>query len=337
MTPVARRARGARASAEEQLAALDALPVVATQRSAALADALASVHARVVAKAARLAEDALVYDAVPHLLAAWPRFADRPAKVDPSCIAKKAIARALVALDCTDTEFFLRGLGVRQPEPVWGGSVDTAVDVRCSCAMGLVATGYSRALIELTTLLNDAEAEARAGAVRAVACGNPREAELVLRMKLASGDPAPGVLGECFTALLAVAPEESLALVAAHLLAADEAVRELAALALGESRLPGALEPLQAAWREPLQSRSVRRALVRAAVAHRSEAALAWLLSLAAESRLETALEVVEALALFRHNATLAARLGAVLAERGEPTLVARHAELWRSAGEGRS
>jgi hypothetical protein len=74
----------------------------------------------------------------------------------------------------------------------------------------------------------------------------------------------------------------------------------------------------------------VRRALLRAAVAHRSEAALAWLLSLVAESRVETALEVVEALALYRHNATLAARLDGVLAERGEPRLTARYAELWR-------
>jgi hypothetical protein len=137
--------------------------------------------------------------------------------------------------------------------------------------------------------------------------------------------------------LLAVAPEDSLGVVAAHLDAAEEAVRELAALALGESRLDAALPPLLAAWQQPLQSRSVRRALLRAAVAHRSEAALAWLLSLAAESRIETALEVVEALALYKHNAPLATRLGAVLAERGEPSLNTRYAELWRGAKPGRT
>jgi len=326
---VARRPQTSRAAVDEQLAALDALPAAAPERRELLEQSLRARNARIVAKAARLAEDSLAYDLVPQLLAAWPRFVGQPAKTDPSCIAKKALARALVALDCSDAEFFLRAVGTRQPEPVWGGTVDTAVDVRCSCAMGLVASGYTRALVELATLLNDEEAEARAGAVRAVACGNPREAELVLRMKLSSGDSAPGVLGECFTGLLAVAPEESLAVVAAHLDGAEDAVRELAALALGESRLGAALPPLLAAWQQPLQSRDVRRALLRAAVAHRSEAALAWLLSLAAEARIETALEVVEALALYKHNSTLATRLDAVLVDRGEASLSARYAELW--------
>ena len=105
---------------------------------------------------------------------------------------------------------------------------------------------------------------------------------------------------------------------------------QLAALALGESRLDAALPPLLAAWQQPLQSRSVRRALLRAAVAHRSEAALVWLLSLAAESRIETALEVVEALALYKHNTKLAERLDSVLAKRDERELLERFAELWR-------
>lgn len=324
------RAKTPRASVDEQLAALDALPGEAAERRELLLKSLAARNCRVVAKAARIAEDSLAYDLVPQLVAAWPRFVDR--KTDPGCIAKKALARALVALDCTDAGFFLRALELRQPEPVWGGTVDTAVDVRCSCAMGLVASGYSRALLELATLLNDEEAEARAGAVRAVACGNPREAELALRMKVSAGDSAPAVLGECFTGLLAVAPEESLALVAQHLDSADEAVRELAALALGESRLEAAWPPLLSAWEKPLQSRGVRRALLRAAVSHRSEAALAWLLQLAREARVETALEVVEALALYRHNATLAARLNAALGERGDATVRARYRELWEPA-----
>jgi hypothetical protein len=318
-----------RVSVEETLAALDALPPGVAERRDALVAALAHKSSRVVAKAARLAEDSLDYDLVPRLLEAWPQFVDKPAKSDPSCLAKKALMRSLVALDCTDAAFFLRALAYRQPEPVWGGSIDTAVDVRCSAAMGLVASGYSRALLELAVLLNDEEAEARAGAVRAVACGNPREAELVLRMKLAAGDASPGVLGECFSALLEVAPEESVAAIAQHLDAADEAVREQAALALGESRLEAALPPLLAAWQQPLASPDMRRSLVRAAVAHRSEPAFDWLLALVAESRLETALDVVEAMALLRHNAALAARLAAAVATRAEPKLAARHAELW--------
>ena len=159
----------------------------------------------------------MLYELLPALLAAYARFLERPAKLDPSCIAKKAIARALVGLDCNDAAFYIAGLRYRQPEPVWGGTVDTAVDVRCSCAMGLVASGHPRALLELTEVLNDAEPQARAGAVRAIACGNPREAELLLRGKVLAGDEEPAVVGECFTALLAVEPEESLAFVARYI------------------------------------------------------------------------------------------------------------------------
>jgi hypothetical protein len=325
LTPRAKR----KDDVDADLAALEALPAERPARGAKLADALRARHYRVVAKAARLAEEGLWYELVPALLAAFPRFLDKPPKTDPNCLAKKAIVRALVALDCGDVEFYRRGLGLRQPEPVWGGTRDTAAEVRSFCAMGLVAGGYSRALVELTTLLHDAEPEARIGAVRAVACGNPREAELLLRAKALAGDAEPPVVGEALAGLLAVAPEDAVPFVAGYLKAADEAVRELAALALGESRLDAALAPLKEAWNDVLVSESVRRALLRAAAAHRSEAAFAWLLALVADSRAALALEVIDALALYRHNAKLAERLEATLRERGDDALLARFGELW--------
>lgn len=326
---MARQTREPRASVDEQLAALDALPSERNARIDALKAALGDRHYRVAAKAARLAEDALLYELVPELLAAYERFLDKPLKKDPSCYAKKAIVRALVGLDCSDTEFFRRGLGYRQLEPVWGGTADAAVDVRASCAMGLVASGYSRALVELTALLYDGEAAARIGAVRAIACGNPREAELLLRAKLEGGDTEPQVLGECFTGLLAVEPDESLGFVAAHLGRDDAAVRELAALALGESRQDGALGHLKEAWGGVLLSDEFRRVLIRAAAAHRSEAALDWLLEIVADARVAIALEVIEALAIYRNNAKLKDRLGAVVRARDDAKLADRLAALW--------
>jgi hypothetical protein len=313
---------------DEALAALEALPTDRNARSAALTEALRARHARVVAKAARLAEDGLCYDLIPVLLAAYPRFLDRPTKTDPSCLAKKALTHALVTLDSDDTEFFRRGIAYRQPEPVWGGTADTAVDVRANCAMGLVASGYSRALVELTALLHDSEATARMAAVRAVACGNPREAEQLLRAKVHAGDAEPAVLGECFTGLLTVAPDESVTFVAGFLAHADDAVRELAALALGESRLDAALAPLKAAWDGVLVAETFRRALLRAAAAHRSEAATDWLLALVAEARVAVALDVLEALSLYRHNTKLKERLAAVIAERHDASLSERFAAL---------
>ena len=235
-----------RATIDEQLAALDALPAERTAKIDALQRALSGSHYRIAAKAARLAEDALLYELVPSLLDAYARFLDKPLKTDPSCYAKKALARALVALDCNDTEFFRRGLQYRQLEPVWGGTADTAVDVRTSCAMGLVASGYSRALVELTALLHDTDAAARrrAPCARSPAAIRAKRSCCCAR-RCSGGDAEPQVLGECFTGLLDVEPDESIGLVAGYLTHADEAVRELAALALGESRLDGALAPLQ--------------------------------------------------------------------------------------------
>ena len=206
-------ARRPQPNVDEELAALDELPGERAAKIEALQRALGG-HYRIAAKAARAAEDALLYELIPSLKSSYARFLVKPLKQDPNCFAKKALARALVALDCNDVDFMLAGVRYRQLEPVWGGTADTAVDVRTSCAMGLVASGYPRALVELTALLNDAEAGARLGAVRAIACGNPREAELLLRAKALAGDAEAQVLGECFTGLLAVAPEQSIAFVA---------------------------------------------------------------------------------------------------------------------------
>ena len=314
---------------DAELAALDELPGDRAAKVAALHRALAG-HCRVAARAARVAEDALLYELIPSLESSFAHFLDKPLKSDPSCLAKKAIARALVALDASNVDFFSNGLRYRQLEPVWGGTADTAADVRASCAMGLVASGYPRALVELTALLNDPDPTARMGAVRAIACGNPREAELLLRSKALAGDAEPQVLGECFTGLLGVEPDESLKFVAGYLTHADEAVRELAALALGESRLDAALVPLKEAWDGVLVGEEFRRALLRAAAAHRSEAAFDWLLEILAEARVSVAVTVIEALAPYKHNSRLMQRLESVVTERGDKALSEQLAALAR-------
>jgi hypothetical protein len=329
---MARRSAADAASIEQKLAELDELPAERAARSEPLAAALTHKHYRVVAKAARLAADGLLYDLLPSLRDAYARFLDKPVKTDPNCFAKKAIARALVALDCDDVEFFVAGLRLKQLEPGWGGTADTAADVRASCAMGLVGSGYPRALVALTELLYDPERDARVGAVRAAAYGNPREAELVLRAKILAGDAEPAIVGECFTALLSVEPEESLAFVAQYLGPTDDARRELAALALGESRVPRALDLLKNAWNEVVAAETFRSALISAAAAHRSEAAFDWLLALAAEARLPVAEQVIEALAPYRHNARLAQRVAAVLELRGDGELEASFKQRWGPA-----
>src|SRR5580658_6350346 len=304
MTHGARQSPDAKAQAA--LDVLNALHPI-TPRSAlieALKKALAERHFMVVARAATLSGEKLLHELIPELKSAYARLVHDPVKRDPLCKAKNAITRALVTLECVDVGFYQAGILYRQLEPVWGGRADTATDIRSCCAMGLAASGHLRAVAELTGLLADPEAEVRCGAVRAIACGNPFEAEAVLRLKVHVGDSEPQVIGECFGALLAIAPEYSLPFVAAYLHEKDEALQEYAALALGESRRPEALQLLRDAWADIVTTEG-RGALIRAAALHRSEAAFEWLLEIIASGTPTLAAVAVEALSVYERNTKL--------------------------------
>jgi HEAT repeat protein len=295
----------------------------------ATGNALGDRHYLVVNRAAEVAGDRLLYDLEPELVTAYRRLLDNPAKKDPNCMAKGAITRALVTLDCQDASFFLAAIRYRQPEPVWGGTVDTAVDLRTTCAIGLVNTSYPRALVALVELLHDPEPNARGGAARAIACTEPLAAEAVLRCKALAGDPEPGVVGDCLAGLLKVAPEESIGFVRGFLDHDRPAIAELAALALGESRLEAALDLLRERWEcQPLK-READRSLLRAAVIHRSEPAFDWLLSVAERGDRESAELVVVELATYRTNQELRRRLRDILIKRHDPHLLSRFDQAW--------
>lgn len=104
----------------------------------AVTKALSDPNYRLVAKAATICDEQLLYTLEDHLVVAYRRLLDNPIKKDPNCIAKSTIMRTLVSLDYQYHEFYLAGMRYRQLEPTWGGAVDTALDLRCSSAMGLV-------------------------------------------------------------------------------------------------------------------------------------------------------------------------------------------------------
>ena len=131
---------------------------------------------------------------------------------------------------------------------------------------------------------------------------------------------------------MSVEPEGSLAFVAQWLAKPDDALRELAALALGESRVPAALDVLKNVWAEPIVADELRFALIRAAAAHRSEAAFDWLLSIAADARAGVAARVIESLEPYKNNERLAERLRSVLAARGDAGLEREFAKRWGGA-----
>jgi HEAT repeat protein len=308
----------ARKTVDEKLDALNESSTAGNRalQNEAIHKALEDKHFRVVAKAAAIAGERSLHERTADLITAYARFLHDPVKRDPNCLAKAAIARALMQLNCQQITFYMKGIRYRQPEPVWGGTTDTAVDVRCSCAMGLVATGYWRAIQELTALLNDSEAPARSGAVRAISCGNPREAEALLRFKVLTGDTEPEVIGECFTALLSIAADDCLEFVAQFLSGKDEGLRDLAALALGESRHPGALQHLRAAWDEVYVPAAQRVVLLRAAALHRTEPAFDWLIEILERGDRRHADIAVDALSVYERNTKLIERVQAALANR---------------------
>src|SRR5437868_4059327 len=163
-----------------------------------LRKALADRSNYVAARAATLIGEFEIKSLAADLSDAFERFLIDPSKTDPQCLAKGAIAEALVRLEWDDQEFFQRGMHYSQPEPVWGGQQDSAAQLRGTCALGFVQSSCGdavRVLNQLADLLADSEKPARIGAIRAVAQFSRLEGTPLLRFKIRSGDEAADVVG----------------------------------------------------------------------------------------------------------------------------------------------
>jgi HEAT repeat protein len=176
------------------------------------------------------------------------------------------------------------------------------------------------AILEIVTLLVDREADARMGAVRALAWSGRPESVPLLRLKALQADKSVDVMGECFAALLAIAPGTSADLVATYLDSQDAAIAEAAALALGESHLPAAVEALINKWGVH-PGDALRSALVSGLALARTDSAFEFLYS-----RLETAsegfaVEIISALAMYRHEDRIRTRVAALVESRRNNTL----------------
>jgi HEAT repeat protein len=255
----------------------------------------------VVAKAAKLAGDFELQDLRPALVEAFARFMKNPVVSDRGCAAKTAIVRALEALAAPEEVVYLTAIRHVQMEGSFGPPIDTAAGLRSASALGLVHMNHPDAVLHIVTLLVDREADARIGAVRALAWSERPEAIPLMRLRVLSGDLNADVIAECFTALLALAPARSLDFVAGYLDSADAAVAEAAALALGQSRYPTALDVLKNRWAagagEPL-----RHALLAGLALARDDSALEFLFSVVETAPEKIAVEALSALAMYRHD-----------------------------------
>ena len=259
-------------------------------------------------KAAAIAGEAGLAVLVPDLRAAFFRFLEGPAANDRGCAAKAAVVEAFLRLEHDDDEVFRRGIRHVQMEPVFGGRVDTAGDLRGASALGLARSPARDVLLELARLLADPEPPARVAAARAIG-SHGREAGLpLLRYKSLAGDEEPWVVTECLLALLRLDPRGSLSFVAGFLegqdapgpAASPERPRadraECAATALGESRLPEAFPVLREWYANAAAARRPRVALLALAALRRDES-LGFLLSLVREAEPGPAAEAAQVLA----------------------------------------
>ena len=199
--------------------------------------ALRGRHNIPAARAAQAAGEHGLSELVPDLVTSFSHFIEQAVKRDPLCAAKIAIAEALDRLDHREPELFLQGFRHIQLEPVWGGTTDTAASLRARCMAALVRINHPDRHRLLADLLFDPCPDARRGAVRAAAYAGSEAGELLLRIKVHLGDKDSSIVGECFTGLIQLAPDSALEFVGRALKSQDGEIRELAALALGESHL----------------------------------------------------------------------------------------------------
>ena len=298
---------------DEKLAALRAIERAPDPPDAeTIREALGSKTGALVALAARIVAGREMRELAAELAPAFVRLCERATERDPGCRGKVAIAKALQELDAWEDDVFVRGIALVQEEPVWGGKEDTAAELRAECAMAFAHAGRGDALDVLADLLADKERAARAAAAQALGDTGRPDAAALLRYKVRVGDPEPEVISACLGSLLALSPRGSLSFLA-ELLRGEDETATAAALALGESRLAEAT-PLLISWCEETTSARRASAGYLALALLRDEAATDYLLARVRDAGAADAVAAVKALATFRDDARLAARLRAAAA-----------------------
>jgi HEAT repeat protein len=259
-----------------------------------LREVLGGEGSHAVARAATLVGELGLASLVPDLVAAFPRFFADPVRTDPGCDAKTAIVEALRRLEQDERALYRRAAAHVQMEPVFGGRVDTAVDLRGASGMALAESAGPDVLVDLAHLLADREAPVRVSAARAISVHGRDGGVPLLHLKALAGDPEPRVVSECLLALLRL-DSGALPFVASFFDRGDAAA-EAAVVALGESRRADAL-PLLRGFLDQASGRGLARTALFAIATLRRDEAIDLLLSLAKDEPGPLAREALAALA----------------------------------------
>jgi HEAT repeat protein len=277
----------------------------------ALDHALLSKRSHLAARAASLIQRHHLDGFDDALRAVFERFLQDPIKSDPGCAAKLAAIEALDYGESAQSEPFWRAARHVQLEPSWGPPVDTAAPLRARGLLALARLGDPDFALLAAERLADPESPVRQSAADALAHHGSRAGAPLALLKLRLGDEDPLVHLAAMSALLSLAPEWGLAELGPLLM--DEPRRELAAVALGQSRLDDALKLLLDALERCV--RPVERApILRGIGLHRSDAALAALLDTIAAGSARDAETAIVALGARRFEPGLADKIRAAAA-----------------------
>lgn len=295
----------------EQLRALDPTEAAIAPLRKALRDRVNVVAAKAAAISAEFQLRALM----PDLLHAFERLFDKPLQNDPQCWGKNAIAKALKDLGHAESAVFLRGMRHIQMEPVWGGEADTAATLRGTCVLALVQCSditREETMLHLIDALAEGDPGVRRDAALAIEQMAGHEAVWLLRLKARFADK-PEVTGQVFESLLRLEGKSSVPFVAGFLDGMNEEVAEEAALALGASRLPQALEMLQETWKKS-KNEAIAPVLLRAISVSRSDDAFEFLLAIVREGRPSEREDALRALEIHRDSEDIRRRTEEALA-----------------------
>ncbi len=310
---------------EQQLEKLNAIRAASRTQETLLVlrKSLADRANLVVAKAATVAAQMQLHALIPELLKAFERLFEDPVESDPQCWGKNAISKALKDLEYFESHAFLMGLQHVQMEPVWGKSVDTAMTLRGTCALALVNCRdlpREEKLRYFVGTLTDSETPVRIDAARALEQMEGVEPALLLRLKARTGDEDATVTGQVLESLLNLEGEAGVPFVTGFLKAHHEEIREEAALALGASRLPGAVSILIKSWNDSPGS-IFREVLLRAISASRQQSAIDFLLKLVKDSREIDSLAALQALELHRGSQEIQRQIAEAVQGRPESSI----------------
>jgi len=312
----ATRAPGKRASVQAQLAVLEATvnDASSAEAHATLREAIRTGPGLVAARAARIVRERGLAGFDDDLIGMFRRLLADPVKNDPGCLGKLAALEALDFGSHDDGAIFLEATRTFQPEPAWGPPVDTASGVRARGVLALARLAHHDLSLVAGGLLADPESPVRQAAAEALAANGDRALAGAVALRWRLGDDDPLVVLACMTGLLALAPDHALPRLRDALHGADDGARELAALALGQSTRPEALDMLLAHL-EAAPRASERAPTLRALGLQRNDRALAVLLEVVQTGTIQDAEAAVAGLAARRFDAGVRERTYAAARE----------------------